>query len=211
MSGKSGRRFVAAAWATAGQFAYEPVRRRTRGDPVAVALDDAGRRAARALDATDADRRRAPSRGRRRRAHRLGEQPVEDVEARQQLERTLLEARLHVAGLPPQGRGLEAVVGEPGAHGAHVLGDARCSGRRADDPERERCLRVHDADVRHAVHERRVEEKLAPGAGRVFADASERLPGISCRVSVEVEVAAADGDRPEQEAVPGQARSAASA
>ena len=41
MRGKSGSRLSAAAYATAGQLAYEPVRSRSALDPVAVALDDA--------------------------------------------------------------------------------------------------------------------------------------------------------------------------
>ena len=49
MSGKSGSMFPAAANATTGQLAYEPVRRWTRVEPVAVALDDAEGCAARAL------------------------------------------------------------------------------------------------------------------------------------------------------------------
>ena len=135
MRGKSGRRFVAAAKATAGQLAYEPVRRRTRPtrSPSRSTMHDG--RPARALDPADPDRRSGAGGDGGRRADGAGEQAVEDVEAREQLERPLLEPRLHVAGGAAQRGRLEALVGEPWARRAHVLGDAGRAGGDADDAE----------------------------------------------------------------------------
>ena len=99
MSGKSGRRLPAAARATAGQFAYEPVRRRTRADAIAVALDDA-EVAPRGLSTRPTPIARSeqpvlrPRPGARagRAARRACRGDCSE------LERALLEARLHVAG-----------------------------------------------------------------------------------------------------------------
>ena len=106
-------------------------------DSIAVSLDDARRRSARALDAPDADRRldAIPS-ALPQRANGAVEQAVEDVEARKQLERALLEPGLHVAGRTAKYRRLEAVVGEARARRADILGDARRARGGADDTER---------------------------------------------------------------------------
>ncbi len=121
-------------------------------------------RAARALDAADADRRLGGGCDGCGGSDGVGKQAVEDVEAGQELEGSLLESGLDVAGGAPERRRLEALVGEPRAGRADVLGDAGRAGRDADDSERRDGCGVDDADVGHPVHERAVEEECVPGA-----------------------------------------------
>ena len=98
--------------------------------------------------------RRAGSRRARRRSARSGaarlrggrpdravEQALEEVERLQELERALLDPRLDVAGGALGHDGLEAVVGEPRAVRAHVVGEsggARGRARRAEPLARRR-------------------------------------------------------------------------
>ena len=118
-------------------------------DAVAVALDDARRS------------RRAGSRRGRRRSAALADRGtaaagrtgpssrrVEEVEARKQLERALLESGLDVARRRGGAPRLEAVVGKAGARRADVLGDARRAGGGADDAERGRRRGVDDRRCR---------------------------------------------------------------
>ena len=102
-------------------------------DAVAVALDDADRRPARALDAADADRRVGPpgSARPRRRAGRV-EQLVEQLERLPQLERALLEPRLDVAGGRSGTTRLEAVVGR--AAGSSLRASSASPAARAAGP-----------------------------------------------------------------------------
>ena len=73
--------------------------------------------------------------GGRGRPHRPGQQPIQDVETRQELERALREPRLHVTDGAVQCRRLEPLVGKPRTGRANVLGDTGRPCRRADDPE----------------------------------------------------------------------------
>ena len=187
-----------AACATDGQFAYEPVRRRSR-------VDRGRRRARRRSSSRRAGsrpgRRRcarsAPSAARRRRARsgrRAGRRAASNDCA--QLERALLEPRLDVAGGALGDDRLEAVVGEPGRGCAHVLGERR---RRARPGPTRRARRassaVDDADVGQPVLERGVEEQLAPAAlarsARIAASSSRAARTASAS---SVELAAADAD-----------------
>src|SRR5207245_1087151 len=130
----------------------------------APALDDTHRRAAGALDARESDRLRRCTGHGGGRLHGPVEQRIEYVERLPEPERTLLEARLHAARGACGHLRVEAVVREPAARAAHVLGDparARC---RADGAERASVLRRDDPDVGEPVLERRVEEQLTPAA-----------------------------------------------
>ena len=205
MSGKSGRRLPAAACATAGQFAYEPVRRRTRPtrSPSRSTMHD--RRAARALDAADADRASVSARHRRPRAHGAVEQAVEDVEARKQLERALLEPRLDVAGRrggapPARSRRRRDEGSSCGASSATPA--ARAAGPTAPSAAAVAASTTPMSGIRS------MNEPLKRSACQARDD-SARIRASVSRASrdgraVEVEGAAADRDRAEQEPVTGE-------
>ena len=207
MSGKSGSRLSFAAKATAGQFAYEPVRRRTRPTVPPSALDDAHGCAAWALDAADPDYLLAGVRDGCCRAERVGEERVEPVEAGEELERALLEAGLDVADGAAQNRRLEAVVGEPRARRANVLAHAGRAGRNADDSERARRL---SASTMPMSGIRSMNEPLNRSAFQARDDSPRILSSVvraSCTTaSSRSRRAATDLHRSEQEPMAGKPR-----
>ena len=80
---------------------------------------------------------------------------------------------------------------------------------RAAGPDSSEPLRVGDgdeADVGEAVLERRVEEQFPPGAGRVCAECGENLARRLDYPGIERELASADADRVEEEAVTAERR-----
>src|SRR5581483_1805728 len=173
-------------------------------EPVACPLDDAEGGAAGALDATDAERSLRASRLGGARLERACQEPAEHVERLKELDGALLEPRLDVAGNTARSDGLEAVVGQSVGGCADVLGDAAGSGGGSDRAEGEGVLARNDADVGEPVLEGAVEEELAPGASRLGLDPLELCAGCDDRVPLDRERAAGDGDRAEEEAVPGQ-------
>ena len=104
ISGKSGSRLPTAAWATDGQFAYEPVRSRTRPTR-SPSRSTTQVVAPRGLSTRPMPIGASRRRERGRRLHGPVQQPVEQVEGLPQLERALLEPGLHVAGRPPSSTG----------------------------------------------------------------------------------------------------------
>jgi hypothetical protein len=102
-------------------------------------------------------------------------QLLEEVEGLQELERQLLETRPHVPDGPPRDDGLEPVVGKTSARRAGVLREPRRTRGRPDGAEPLDRYRGDDAYVRQPVLEGRVEEELAPAAGRVPAERRNRL------------------------------------
>ena len=156
-----------------GQLAYEPVRRRSRADAVAVALDDADRRAARALDAADADRALGAARGaaaagasgrveqRRRGGRRSGSSSSARCSSR----------ALHVAGgrvadAPARSRRRRAA----GSSARDVLGDAGGARGRPDGAERARVVGASRTPMSGSRSwNEALKSELAPAARRVGA------------------------------------------
>ena len=102
--------------------------------------------------------------------------------------------------------GVEAAVCQARALLADVLGEP---GGARGGPDRAEPLRVgggDDADVGEAVLERCVEEQLAPGARRIGPERGELLARAADCVAIQRELAAADADRAEEEAVTAQRR-----
>ena len=88
---------------------------------------------------------------------------VEDVEAGQELEGSLFESGLDVAGGATERCWLEPLVGESRAAGADVVGYAGRPRSNANDSESLDGFGGDDADVGHPVDERAVEEECVPG------------------------------------------------
>ena len=140
---------------------------------------------------------------------RAVEQLVEECERLPELERPLLEPRLHVAGRPLRDDGEEALVGEVRAVGAQVLGEPGRPRAGSDGAEPLGVGGGDDADVGEAILEGGVEEELAPAAERGRVDGGKLFTCSPDLLRVERELAAADADRVEEEAVSAQdARSA---
>ena len=202
MRGKSGRRLPAAAWATTGQFAYEPVRRRRRSRRVAP-LRRRTSSTARTLDAAHSI---AASRPRRcqRRSDTPFEELLEHAKRLLELERALFDSRLHIACAALGRHRYESVVGESRAARANVVGEpggARCG---ADGAETGAGSPVDDADVRETILEGAVELQLAPTADGVYTKSGNLLARRADVIAVQRDVAAADENRPEEEAMAGQ-------
>ena len=205
MSGKSGRMFPGA------QRASTASSRRSRcagaaADPVAVALDDADRGPARALDARrrrlarPRRRGRAPARPARRAA-------VEQLEALLRARVPLLEPGLDVARPARRGRDrLEAArtraAGWSPAHPRRPGGPRRRAGRASPA----RVLAAEDADVVEPVQERAVEQQLRHATEASARIARERRARRRDRRRVELQRGAPDRDAAEEEPVAGRAR-----
>ena len=101
---------------------------------------------------------------------RAVEQLVEDRERLPELERTLLEPRLHITGRPLRDDGGEALVGEAWAARAHVLREPGSARARADAAQPLGVGGGDDADVGEAILKGAVEEELAPAAQRGRVD-----------------------------------------
>ena len=206
MSGKSGSRLFAAACATVGQLAYEPVRRWSRSmrSPVRSTTHVV---APRGLSMRPMPMARSGRAGSAAAADdRSVEQALEDVERLQELERALLDPCLDVAGGAPGDDGREALVGEARTVLAHVVGEAGGASGRPDGAEPLGVLGADDPDAGEPVLERRVEEQLAPAASRVCAERGQLVARGAHGRGVQSERAAADADRAEQEAVTGELR-----
>ncbi len=175
-------------------------------DSIAVPLDDARRRAARALDPADADEatlapsERPPRDGRGRRAGGRGCRGTGAARARAA---RVGPARRRRAA---ERRRLEVVVCEARARRPHVLGDARCARGGADDSER-RSPTAPSTMPMSGI--RSMNDPLKSSAFQARDDSTRMRVRVSrasrTADSVEVEGAAADRDGAEQEAVAGQA------
>ena len=154
-------------------------------EPVAVALDDAERRPARALDARRPELAlREPVLGRGR-ADGPAEQPLEQLERLLELDLPLLEPRLDVAEGAGRSCRSESVVRETRARGTRVLLDPRGPRGGAGRAEPARVARAHDADAGQPVLEGAIEEELAPARRRLGPEVRELGPRGHDRLVVE--------------------------
>ena len=135
------------------------------------------------------------------RLDRSVEQFVEERERLPELERPLLEPRLHIAHRSLGHNAGEALVVEASRRLAHVLGDTGSACGRADGTEPLGRLGVDDADIRQAILERPVEDELPPAARRLALQLGELGARGTHLARVEGEIAAADADAAEEEAV----------
>ena len=161
--------FPAAAKATTGQLAYEPVRRWTRVRLSRFALDDAEGRPTWALHTGCADRALGAPLHRGARLDGSDEQLLEKVKRLLELELPLLEPSLHVAGRPGWQDGREPLIREPRADTPCVRRDPCRPGGGSGGTEPSHVLPAHDTDVGQPILKRAVEEELPPSRSRFTA------------------------------------------
>ena len=138
-------------------------------------------------------------------AHRLGEELVQHLEGRLQLDRPHLEPRGDVApGGRRDRRGEGRAVPEPGTRRAGVQPQPGGARGGPDGAELDGVVAIEDPHPAEPSLHRGGEADLAPGPRRVLAQLAKLAARPIGRRRRQVEAAGADLDRSEQEAVTGE-------